>query len=167
MEAETLQAMIGRGLSQREMASVMDCSQSTIKYYLRKFKLKTQRAIHNRKSGYLCECGETDPKKFITRGNGRVCKSVCKTCHYKDRIERFRQKKLLAIEYKGGSCKICGYSKCPDALDFHHRDPSKKDPNWKHVRSWSFDKMKVELDKCDLLCVRCHREIHWESNKGL
>lgn len=28
--------------------------------------------------------------------------------------------KLLAIEYKGGRCQICGYSKYPSALDLHH-----------------------------------------------
>lgn len=33
----------------------------------------------------------------------------------------------MFIDYKGGKCQICGYNKCIRALDFHHRDPEKKD----------------------------------------
>ncbi|OQA36899.1 MAG: hypothetical protein BWY53_00209 [Parcubacteria group bacterium ADurb.Bin326] len=32
-----------------------------------------------------------------------------------------------ALEYKGGKCEICGYSKCVQALEFHHLDGNKKD----------------------------------------
>jgi len=166
MEIHILQEMIDQGLSQREMALDRKCSQSTIKHYLKKYGLKTKKSLFNKKGVYLCGCGETDPNKFIQRGDGRLCKSVCKSCHYKIRIENYRKKKLLAIDYKGGKCEICGYNKCPDALEFHHRDPTEKDPNWKYVRSWSFERTKKELDKCDLLCVRCHREVHWELNMG-
>lgn len=39
-------------------------------------------------------------------------------------IQRWRDRKLFAIEYKGGKCESCGYDKCPDVLEFHHLDPS-------------------------------------------
>ena len=67
----------------------------------------------------------------------------------------------MAIEYKGGKCVKCGYNKCNAALDFHHLDPTQKEFNLGshgHTRSW--ERMKVELDKCILLCANCHREIH-------
>ena len=84
---------------------------------------------------------------------------------------RFRARRVeakqWAIEYKGGSCSSCGYDKCLAALEFHHRDTSKKDNIPSHLLSQNqplSDKRKayiaVELDKCDLLCANCHREIH-------
>lgn len=67
----------------------------------------------------------------------------------------------MAIEYGGGSCQICGYNKCRRALSFHHKDPSKKDFGLSAkglTRSW--EKTKIELDKCVLVCANCHMEIH-------
>ncbi len=34
--------------------------------------------------------------------------------------KRRRKIKILAIEYKGGKCRICGYKKYPGALDLLH-----------------------------------------------
>ena len=88
---------------------------------------------------------------------------------YADRAEynkaavakRRRKIRLMAIEYGGGQCQICGYKKCNRALSFHHKDPSKKDFGLSTAgltRSW--EKTKVELDKCILVCANCHMEIH-------
>jgi hypothetical protein len=75
-------------------------------------------------------------------------------------VERKINQKMKAIEYKGGKCQICGYNKCHGALEFHHRDPSEKDFTIAKIcaRKWEF--LKQELDKCDLLCSNCHREVH-------
>jgi hypothetical protein len=74
---------------------------------------------------------------------------------------RNRTKKKL-IEYKGGKCQSCGYDKdCPSAYDFHHRDPTKKDFTISK-KSWSIERLKNEIDKCDLLCRNCHAEVHWQ-----
>lgn len=48
-------------------------------------------------------------------------------------------------------------------MEFHHRDPYEKDFTIAQLRYTSFDKnpaVKQELDKCDLVCANCHREIH-------
>ena len=85
----------------------------------------------------------------------------CRKCNVEAVTKRRRLLKLKAIEYKGGSCNICGYNKCPDAFDFHHSDPNEKDfaiSTEGYTRSW--EKVKKELDKCILLCANCHREIH-------
>jgi hypothetical protein len=57
---------------------------------------------------------------------------------------------------------LCGYSRCLAAMDFHHPDPSQKEGYGTGALKshWSFEKNKKELDKCVLVCVRCHREIH-------
>lgn len=86
-------------------------------------------------------------------------KSYCIKC-YSERQKKTRElKKNLAIEYKGSKCSICGYDKCKSALEFHHIDPSEKDTS-SDYRSWSWEKLKTELDKCILVCANCHREIH-------
>jgi 5-methylcytosine-specific restriction endonuclease McrA len=67
----------------------------------------------------------------------------------------------MALEYKGGVCQICGYSKCKRALSFHYIDPKTKEFGISFrgfTRSW--DKTKNELDKCILLCMNCHMELH-------
>ena len=93
-------------------------------------------------------------------GRGRKCFSLCAACHNNLRKELFRDTKRKAVAYKGGKCQICGYDKYIGSMDFHHRDPKTKDPDWNILRSYKFDKLIVELDKCDLLCRNCHGEVH-------
>lgn len=75
---------------------------------------------------------------------------------------RNRVKQRL-IAYKGGKCQRCGYDKIeyPRAFSFHHRDRNQKDFGISG-KSWGFEYLKAEVDKCDLLCVRCHAEVHDE-----
>ena len=71
---------------------------------------------------------------------------------------RKRKKKTL-VEYKGGKCQCCGYSKCIEALEFHHLDPNIKSFTISG-KSKSFNSLKSEVDKCILVCSNCHKEIH-------
>ncbi len=67
----------------------------------------------------------------------------------------------MAREYKGGKCVLCGYNRCSGALEFHHRNPKKKDFSLSVrglTRSW--EKIKDEINKCVLICANCHREVH-------
>ena len=90
----------------------------------------------------------------------------CRKC-MSDAVARRRKKlKQLAVEYKGGKCSICGYSKCIAALEFHHLNPLEKDFGISasgETRSW--EKVKAELDKCIIVCSNCHREIHDQESK--
>ena len=87
----------------------------------------------------------------------------CRKCS-SEAVQRRRIKlKLMAIDYKGGKCEKCGYEGCPDALEFHHLDPNKKDFGiGEKGYTRSFEEVKKELDKCILLCCRCHRELHYD-----
>ncbi len=74
--------------------------------------------------------------------------------------KRRRKIKLMAIEYKGGKCRICNYKKCIGALELHHIDKTNKGfgiGDKGYTRSWQ--RVKQELDKCILLCANCHREV--------
>lgn len=86
-------------------------------------------------------------------------KAKCKQCaeqHSKTRIH------TIILEIIGNySCKICGYDKCNEALEFHHIDPSKKEYEIKDLRSHSKETLVKEIDKCILVCANCHREIHY------
>ena len=85
----------------------------------------------------------------------------CKKCLVDAVMRRRRKVKVMAVEYKGGKCERCGYNRCVDALDFHHRDPLQKDfAIGAKGHCWSWEKVKRELDKCELVCSNCHREIH-------
>lgn len=93
--------------------------------------------------------------------------SFCKDCHKASTATHCPENKLKSVEYLGGKCIKCGYSECADAMDFHHRDPTKKEANINKLLKGSFEKLKLELDKCDLMCCRCHRELHADENKPL
>lgn len=97
-------------------------------------------------------------KQAVDKPKG-FCSSSCKNNFAVDK--RRKKIKELAVEYKGGKCKNCGYNKCIKALEFHHRDPTQKDFGISaHGLTKSWEKIKLELDKCDMLCSNCHKEEH-------
>ncbi|MCK4791986.1 MAG: hypothetical protein KAV87_50100 [Desulfobacteraceae bacterium] len=74
---------------------------------------------------------------------------------------------FLSLKMK---CHICGYARCKAALDFHHRNPMTKKfqiPQWMRQHSVTEEGKRIlltELAKCDILCCRCHKEVHWYQN---
>lgn len=91
------------------------------------------------------------------------------TRRYSDRPEymimavarRRRRLKEMAVGLKGGCCHFCGYNKYIGALDLHHINESEKSFGLSSrglTRGW--EKVKLELTKCVLVCANCHREIH-------
>lgn len=79
--------------------------------------------------------------------------------------DHHRKMKLRAIDYKGGKCLRCGYSKSPASLSFHHTDPTQKDfPISSRTCKW--ETLQPELDKCLLLCLNCHGEEHAQIDEA-
>ena len=71
------------------------------------------------------------------------------------------RRKIKAVEYKGGACQHCGYNRCIEALEFHHLDETTKSfPIGSRMASYTWDRLREELDKCIMLCANCHRELH-------
>jgi hypothetical protein len=63
---------------------------------------------------------------------------------------------------------ICGYDKdCPPVYEFHHRDPKEKEFSIGDYSVLNKKKLFQEADKCDLLCCRCHLEIHDKERESL
>lgn len=77
--------------------------------------------------------------------------------------KRRRKRKADLVAAYGGRCVDCGYSACPEALQFHHRDPSTKDFRLGHFNG-SLARLIAEAAKCDLVCANCHRIRH--ANQG-
>ena len=104
------------------------------------------------------ECKKHGLTEYVLRNDGRY---RCKKCSV-EAVQRRREKlKLLAVEYKGGECEVCGYKKCVNALEFHHIDPNEKEFGvGENGYTRSIEDIKKELYKFILVCSNCHREIH-------
>lgn len=96
------------------------------------------------------------------RGHDPIyCSTKCKN---KQAVDVLRTKrKQGAVEYLGGKCIRCGYDKCLHALHFHHKDPETKEFAFSTGLTSAWEKVKAELDKCELLCANCHAEHHAAS----
>lgn len=64
----------------------------------------------------------------------------------------------------GKSCIRCG-EKDLVCLDFHHRNPLQKEIEIAKAPSLmvGLDRLKREIEKCDILCKNCHAKAHRDS----
>lgn len=102
-------------------------------------------------------CSKSLPlKEFYSKRGKPHASAYCKFCTSLQVTERTQRFKELIVEY----------NKCIAALEFHHRDSTKKEFGLSQLKCHSHNlspKVKKELDKCDLLCANCHREVHHQS----
>jgi ribosomal protein L37E len=153
MDAELLRQFLADGLSTRQIAAKLDVSQTTVVYWINQHHLRPK---EKRTKQLICRaCGETDPSKFY---NYR--KKLCAACDNERVKARGAAQKQRVIELLGGKCCKCGYNKFACSLDVHHLDPSKKDPLFKNMRYWSWERTVEELKNCILVCRNCHAAIH-------
>jgi hypothetical protein len=89
--------------------------------------------------------------------------AYCKECFNKICVERWIQRKIEAINYKGGKCIDCNLmlkNSHYAVFEFHHLNSLEKDADWSKLRLKNIHKINEELDKCVLLCANCHRIRH-------
>lgn len=119
----------------------------------------------------LCRvCGEEkDADSFPLAGKikGKVYRRrKCQTCFQKVKSGRRRRIKQWFDEFKKTlKCQECNDSR-HYVLDFHHRDPKEKEKALGEImqRGWSKKRIMKEVDKCDVYCANCHRELHYKDN---
>ena len=118
-------------------------------------------------------CGKKIPRKIPhTNKKTKSTRKYCYNCsppyqskHTKNskkhKSERRRRKEIL-VKMLGGHCTKCGYNKSISALSFHHKNPKNKcfdiSNNGCLLQDW--DIVVAEAEKCKLLCLNCHAEIH-------
>lgn len=99
----------------------------------------------------------------------KFCSAKCKNeetnvrhQNYVSQQLRGAKRRAKLIELKGGKCEKCGYCKNQAALSFHHLDPSNKSfqIDLRRCSNSSWDKLLTEAEKCSLLCLNCHAELH-------
>jgi transposase len=158
---DTLERMIDRGLSQREMAAELDRSPSTIRYWLGRHGLRTERRHRIRPEDQLPRVERHCPIHgrvlFYRRSDTGY---RCTKCNQAAVAERRRQVKRILVREAGGQCIICGYDRCLRNLHFHHRDPAEKSFALSgRGFSRSLAALREEARKCELLCGNCHYEV--------
>jgi hypothetical protein len=137
----------------------MECRKCKKPFKNRVFLDGQWKNICNRK--YCLECSPW--KSHNTKADIDAPKKIKKLRNAEQVSEWRRKSKLKLIDYKGGKCQRCGYNKAyPSVYQFHHRDPKEKDFGIGSGCVQSFEKMKTEADKCDMLCRNCHAEVHEE-----
>lgn len=184
MEKEKLEQLINDGLSSRQIAEILKCSQTNIRHWIKKFGLNTKHkpkknpnVIHSdTPNGIKC----VNCSKELTGFNTTYCDNKCKTAfYYKNNKETLnantnerqrivsRERKLKLIEMSGGKCELCGYNKNYSALTYHHIDPSNKvfTLDSRNLSNTNWESILEEHKKCQLLCSNCHAEIHNPNNE--
>ena len=105
----------------------------------------------------------------LTGKQTKYCSVKCKSAFINNRHQNYTSqqrrgydRKIQLIELKGGSCQICGYNKNKSALCFHHIDPKTKSfqIDLRRCSNSSLANLIEEADKCQLLCLNCHAELH-------
>ena len=131
-------------------------------------------------------CSKCKEEKSISLFNKRTSSkdgysSYCKNCnkqslkeHYYNNKEYYYNKsKNYYLElrnwinsYKSNlKCSKCDESRWW-VLDFHHRNPEEKDNTIAMmIRTSSKEKILEEINKCDVLCANCHRDLHYQENR--
>lgn len=109
-----------------------------------------------------CKLTKND-SEFYKQSDRKNGYSMCKSCFNEYCMQRWIQRKIDAINSKGGQCEDCNL-KLVDShycvFEFHHLNPKQKDMDWNKMRLVSKKKLQKELDKCALLCANCHRIRH-------
>jgi transposase len=158
-----LRAFVESGATVAEMAESLDRSTSTVRYWLRRYELRTvnPRGPRRRCGGgskfATFECHRHGITEFILEGRGYY---RCKRCRAAAVVKRRRTVKQQLVAEAGGACALCGYRRWIGALQFHHVDPRRKKFHIGHRGySRSLARSRAEAQKCVLLCANCHSEV--------
>lgn len=71
-------------------------------------------------------------------------------------------KKIKAIDYLGGKCKLCGDNNWIH-MEFHHLQNKKYNISKLLNGGFRWSIIQEELDKCVLYCRNCHQELHFNE----
>jgi transposase len=163
IDMDRLRALAEEGASIRHIARELSLGYSTVRHWLKRLGMETERSVRRREGDaaratglrrtYL-RCRKHGHTAFFERSDGGF---RCAKCSSAAVSKRRREVKRQLIKEAGGRCRICGFSAHPAALQFHHRDPTTKEFHLGHQgQTRSIARMREEARKCVLLCANCH-----------
>ena len=113
------------------------------------------------KDGYSVYCKECRKnirhQSYLKNKNSIISKQLEKRRKSQDWVRQFKTK-----------CEQCGETH-PATLDFHHLQDKDHGianlTNRNNLTTKIKDLIKIEIQKCIVLCSNCHRKIHWEEKR--
>jgi transposase-like protein len=169
LRQEELEPLIEAGASIAQIAEAVGRSKGTVRHWLQRYGLRASNRRGRRISDaarlgkaaglqtIVSECPRHGKAEFVLDGRSYY---RCKPCRAEAVARRRRKVKSILVAEAGGRCCICGYDRNMRALHFHHVDPAEKrvEINAKGV-ALSLASLRVEAQKCVLLCSNCHAEV--------
>jgi transposase len=165
VDKDTLSALVGSGMTTREIAARLGFSQSTVRHWLGRYELRTHRARRPNSNGArgtdpdrkLMTCARHGETLFWLEARGIY---RCLRCRSEAVARRRRKLTEILVADAGGCCTLCGYNRYIGALHFHHRDSRAKAFGLAdRGLTRSLDEVRAEARKCILLCANCHSEV--------
>jgi transposase len=163
LDKRKLAGLVADGLTVRELATELDRSSTTVRYWLKKHGITLKRRgrvrIHGKEDDTRKRIKSICQKHGVTDFALRGKYYRCLRCGSEAVMCRRRNVRQRLVKEFGGACAICGYD-VPIALEFHHLDP--------HAKSFglaargmtrSFQSLREEAAKCVLLCSNCHAQV--------
>lgn len=168
--------LVKQGNSQQKIAKILNVTYHKVRSYCKDHNILTVRQVRWSKTKEVDGekiCAWCDVKKKVEEFNIQVKSTgyrltVCKKCSSENNSKNKMARKVEMVKYKGSECLNCKIKLTEDnssIFDFHHRDPKEKDIDLVKIKGRSWERVVVELDKCDLLCANCHRLVHAKLHK--
>ena len=157
MEEEKLKSLVEEGLSTYAISRKLGCSQSTVRYYMSKYSLKTSRTLGRKKCNVIhcvgCAASIINPRK-----GRRYCSIKCQQ-HYllQRKIEenkysvRTIKRHLINTIGVCSICEISDWNSKPIILGIDHIDGNSENNDLSNLR---------------LVCPNCHSQTDTYKNKN-
>lgn len=168
LDQHDLEKLVDEGASIAEIAEKVGRSKATVRHWLGQYGLQTHalsgassrpgvdQARISGQTEPLLECPHHGDVRHILEGRGYY---RCRQCRIEAVVRRRRKVKKTLVAEAGGKCRLCGYSRCLAALEFHHVDPTTKKFELSRRGARSIATLRSEARKCVLLCANCHAEV--------
>lgn len=102
-----------------------------------------------------CDVSKPRTAEFFYRqaSNKDGLDSRCKKCDNTrvDNRDRARYRNM-----KSGPCADCTSTYNPWQMSFDHREGTDKKFDISQMKSYSAEAFRIEIEKCDLVCLNCH-----------
>lgn len=106
------------------------------------------------------DCGIEKSKAEFYTTRDKIHGNKCKKCYTIMCVKKQQDMKKRIVAYLGCECIICKYNETMGALSCHHVNPLEKEHDLFRLTTRSWKNIVAELNKCVLLCIRCHHELH-------